>query len=29
LTELRATDLRFTPSEAAEFFDQVMGLTIT
>ena len=27
LTELRAADLRFTPSEAAEFLNQVMGLT--
>ncbi len=26
LTELRAADLRFTPSEAAEFLNQVMGL---
>src|SRR6266581_4430032 len=26
LTELRATDLRFTPSEAAEFLNQGMGL---
>ncbi|MBI3175270.1 MAG: helix-turn-helix transcriptional regulator [Chloroflexi bacterium] len=26
LTELRAADLRFITSEAAEFFDQVMGL---
>jgi LuxR family maltose regulon positive regulatory protein len=25
LTELRAADLRFTPAEAAEFFNQVMG----
>jgi len=25
LTEVRATDLRFTPSEAAEFLNQVMG----
>ena len=25
LTELRITDLRFTPSEAAEFLNQVMG----
>jgi ATP/maltotriose-dependent transcriptional regulator MalT len=29
LTELRATDLRFTPSEAAEFLNQVMGLTLS
>ena len=29
LTELRATDLRFTPSEAAEFLNQVMGLDLT
>jgi LuxR family maltose regulon positive regulatory protein len=28
LTELRATDLRFTPSEAAEFLNQVMGLRL-
>ena len=26
LTELRAADLRFTPAEAAEFLNQVMGL---
>src|SRR5204863_6292148 len=26
LTELRAADLRFTPSEAAEFLNSVMGL---
>jgi hypothetical protein len=26
LTELRAADLRFLPSEAAEFLNQVMGL---
>lgn len=26
LTELRAAELRFTPSEAAEFLDKVMGL---
>ena len=25
LTELRAADLRFTPPEAAEFLNQVMG----
>ena len=29
LTELRAADLRFTPSEAAEFLDQVMGLKLS
>ncbi len=29
LTELRATDLRFTPTESAEFLNQVMGLKIT
>ncbi|GCE29786.1 LuxR family transcriptional regulator [Dictyobacter alpinus] len=29
LTELRATDLRFTPSEAAEFLNAVMGLTLS
>ncbi len=29
LTELRAADLRFTPSEAAEFLDQVMGLHLS
>jgi LuxR family maltose regulon positive regulatory protein len=29
LTELRALDLRFTPSEAAEFLNQVMGLNLT
>src|SRR5436305_12036605 len=29
LTELRVTDLRFTPSEAAEFLNQVMGLTLS
>jgi len=29
LTELRATDLRFTPSEAAEFLNQVMGLHLS
>lgn len=28
LTELRATDLRFTPSEAAGFLNQVMGLNL-
>ncbi len=29
LTELRAADLRFTPAEAAEFLNRVMGLNIT
>jgi ATP/maltotriose-dependent transcriptional regulator MalT len=29
LTELRATDLRFTPSEAAAFLNQVMGLGLS
>jgi LuxR family transcriptional regulator, maltose regulon positive regulatory protein len=29
LTELRATDLRFTPSEAAEFLNQVMSLNLS
>jgi LuxR family transcriptional regulator, maltose regulon positive regulatory protein len=29
LTELRAADLRFTPSEAAAFLTQVMGLTLS
>ena len=29
LTELRASDLRFTPSEAAEFLNQVMGLNLS
>ena len=29
LTELRATDLRFTPSEAAEFLNQVMSLSLS
>ena len=29
LTELRAADLRFTPSEAAEFLNQVMGLGLS
>jgi LuxR family maltose regulon positive regulatory protein len=29
LTELRATDLRFTPSEAAEFLNQVKGLDLS
>jgi LuxR family maltose regulon positive regulatory protein len=28
LTELRAAELRFTPSEAAEFLNQVMGLNL-
>jgi LuxR family maltose regulon positive regulatory protein len=28
LSELRAADLRFTPSEAAEFFNRVMGLNL-
>jgi LuxR family maltose regulon positive regulatory protein len=28
LTELRVTDLRFTPSEAAEFLNEVMGLNL-
>jgi len=28
LTELRATDLRFTPAEAAEFLNQVMNLNL-
>ena len=28
LTELRAADLRFTPSEAADFLNQVMGLNL-
>ncbi len=28
LTEVRAADLRFTPSEAAEFLTQAMGLTL-
>jgi len=28
LTELRAADLRFTPAEATEFLDQVMGLDL-
>jgi LuxR family maltose regulon positive regulatory protein len=28
LTELRATDLRFTSAEAAEFLNQVMGLSL-
>jgi LuxR family maltose regulon positive regulatory protein len=29
LTELRATDLRFSPSEAAEFLNRVMGLDLS
>ena len=29
LTELRAADLRFIPSEAAEFLNQMMGLKLT
>ncbi|MEO8354781.1 MAG: LuxR C-terminal-related transcriptional regulator [Chloroflexota bacterium] len=29
LTELRAADLRFTPTEAAEFLNQVMDLNLT
>ncbi len=29
LTELRALDLRFTSSEAAEFLNQAMGLDLT
>jgi LuxR family maltose regulon positive regulatory protein len=29
LTELRATDLRFTPSEAAEFLNRVMDLALS
>jgi LuxR family maltose regulon positive regulatory protein len=29
LTELRAADLRFSPFEAAEFLNQVMGLALT
>ena len=29
LTELRAADLRFTPAEAREFLNQVMGLELT
>src|SRR5438067_5006322 len=29
LTELRAADLRFTPSEAAAFLNQVMGLNLS
>lgn len=29
LTELRVADLRFTPAEAAQFLNQVMGLNLT
>ena len=29
LTELRVADLRFTPSEAAEFLNQIMGLSLS
>ena len=29
MTELRVTDLRFTPSEAAEFLNKVMGLNLS
>ena len=29
LTELRAADLRFTPTEAAEFLNQMMGLNLS
>ena len=29
LTELRATDLHFTPAEAAEFLNRVMGLNLS
>ena len=29
LTELRAADLRFTPEEAAEFFNQITGLSLS
>ncbi len=29
LTELRAADLRFTPAEAADFLNRVMGLTLS
>jgi LuxR family maltose regulon positive regulatory protein len=29
LTELRAADLRFTPAEATDFLNQVMGLTLS
>ncbi len=29
MIELRAADLRFTPAEAAEFLNQVMGLNLS
>jgi LuxR family maltose regulon positive regulatory protein len=29
MTELRAADLRFTPAEAAEFLNRVMGLHLS
>ncbi len=29
MTELRAADLRFTPAEAADFLNQVMGLNLS
>jgi len=29
LTELRATNMRFTPAEAAEFLNQIMGLNLS
>ena len=29
LTELRAADLRFSPSEAADFLNRVMGLNLS
>ena len=29
LTELRAADLRFTPVEASDFLNQVMGLDLS
>ena len=29
LTELRATDLRFTPAEATDFLNQIMGLNLS
>ena len=29
MTELRAADLRFTPAEAAEFLNRVMGLNLS
>jgi LuxR family maltose regulon positive regulatory protein len=29
LTELRAADLRFTPAEATEFFNRIMGLNLS